>query len=72
MATRGLDIREQHSQHLDEFLNQDWGHVLTVCDAAAESCLFFPGAALAPEHPRSGHRYRQRSRTPGCPLRGTR
>lgn len=45
MAARGIDIRGQRSQHLDEFRGEEWDHVLTVCDAAAESCPVFPGPA---------------------------
>ena len=45
MAARGIDIRGQRSQHLDEFLGEAWDHVLTVCDAAADHCPVFPGPA---------------------------
>lgn len=45
MAARGIDISDQRSQRLDEFRQQEWDWVLTVCDAAAENCPLFPGPA---------------------------
>ena len=45
MDARGINIRGQRSQHLDEFLGEEWDHVLTVCDAAADHCPVFPGPA---------------------------
>ncbi|RMF53751.1 MAG: arsenate reductase ArsC, partial [Chloroflexota bacterium] len=35
----------QRSKHLSEFLGQPFDYVITVCDAAAESCPIFPGKA---------------------------
>ena len=46
MRERGIDISSQRSKHLNEFLGQPFDAVLTVCDAAAESCPVFPGLAL--------------------------
>jgi arsenate reductase len=45
MEERGLDIRRHRSKHLNEFLRQSFDYVITVCDAAAESCPVFPGRA---------------------------
>jgi arsenate reductase (thioredoxin) len=45
MDELGIDIRDQRSKTLDEFLNQRFDYVITVCDHAAETCPFFPGAA---------------------------
>ncbi len=45
MAERGIDIRGQHSKHLNEFLHQPFDVVITVCDNAAEQCPLFPGRA---------------------------
>ncbi|PJF36125.1 MAG: protein-tyrosine-phosphatase [Candidatus Thermofonsia Clade 1 bacterium] len=45
MAERGIDISHQRSKHLNEFLGQPFDYVITVCDAAAESCPIFPGKA---------------------------
>lgn len=45
MAARGIDITGQHSKHLQEFLQQKFDYVITVCDNAAETCPVFPGKA---------------------------
>lgn len=45
MDERGIDIRSQRSKHLNEFLQQPFDYVITVCDNAAESCPLFPGPA---------------------------
>lgn len=45
MQERGIDIRQQRSKHLNEFLQQPFDYVITVCDAAAEVCPVFPGRA---------------------------
>ncbi|GIV95682.1 MAG: arsenate reductase [Herpetosiphonaceae bacterium] len=45
MAERGIDISQQRSKHLNEFLDQPFDEVITVCDSAAESCPLFPGPA---------------------------
>lgn len=43
MAERGIDISHHRSKHLNEFLGQPFDYVITVCDAAAETCPVFPG-----------------------------
>ena len=45
MDEKGLDIRTHRSQHLNEFINEPFDYVITVCDHAAESCPLFPGPA---------------------------
>lgn len=45
MALRGIDIRQQRSKSLSEFLGQPFDVVMTVCDDASENCPFFPGKA---------------------------
>lgn len=40
----GVDISEQRSKHLEEFLDQPFDYVVTVCDSAREVCPAFPGA----------------------------
>src|SRR3989338_3681764 len=38
MKEIGMDISNQLSKHLDEFKNQTFDYVITVCDHARESC----------------------------------
>jgi len=43
MAEVGVDISGHHSKHFDEVKKVDFDYVVTVCDAANESCPVFPG-----------------------------
>ncbi len=43
MAEMKIDVAEQRSKHLREFLGEDFDYVITVCDRARESCPVFPG-----------------------------
>jgi len=43
MAEIGIDISGHHSKGVEDFLNQDFEYVVTVCDHANETCPFFPG-----------------------------
>jgi arsenate reductase len=45
MDERGIDIHQQRSKHLNEYLTQPFDYVITVCDDAAETCPVFPGPA---------------------------
>lgn len=45
MQARAIDIRQQRSKHLSEYLQQPFDYVITVCDHAAETCPVFPGPA---------------------------
>ena len=45
MAELGIDISHQQSKTLDRYLGEPFDDVITVCDAAAEACPVFPGAA---------------------------
>ncbi|HYG65070.1 MAG TPA: metalloregulator ArsR/SmtB family transcription factor [Thermoanaerobaculia bacterium] len=44
MAARGIDSSGLRSKHLNEFLDQQFDYVITVCDRASETCPIFPGA----------------------------
>src|SRR4051812_31005672 len=43
MADVGIDISNARSKHLNEYIGKDFDYVITVCDAANESCPLFPG-----------------------------
>ena len=43
MAEVGVDISRQRSKHVDEVKHLPFDYVVTVCDAAHESCPIFPG-----------------------------
>lgn len=43
MAAMGIDISQQRSKHLDEFIGQSFDYIITVCDRANETCPIFPG-----------------------------
>lgn len=45
MGEAGIDLSGGHSKHLNEFLDESFDMVLTVCDSAAEACPVFPGRA---------------------------
>jgi arsenate reductase (thioredoxin) len=42
MAEVGVDLSQHTSKVVDQFLNQTWDYVITVCDAANEACPVFP------------------------------
>lgn len=44
MKEAAVDIASQRSKDLDEFAQQDFLFVITVCDSAREACPMFPGA----------------------------
>lgn len=43
MREVGIDISGHRSKGVDEFFDQNFDYVLTVCDNAKESCPIFPG-----------------------------
>ena len=44
MAEIGVDISGHRSKSVNEFLDQQFAYVITVCDHANERCPVFPGA----------------------------
>jgi len=43
MAEVGIDISLNQTNHVDEYLNDDFDYVITVCDHARETCPIFLG-----------------------------
>lgn len=43
MLEEGIDISGHTPTMVDEYINEDWDYVITVCDDANEKCPFFPG-----------------------------
>jgi arsenate reductase len=44
MSELGIDIKGQYSKGFDQFVDQDFDCVITVCDNAKEICPVFHGA----------------------------
>lgn len=43
MLEDGIDISHHKPTSVDEYLNDEWDYVITVCDDANESCPMFSG-----------------------------
>ena len=43
MSEIGIDISGHRSKSVDEFLEEKFDYIITVCDHANETCPFFPG-----------------------------
>ena len=43
MQEIGIDMVGHYSKSIEQFLEQDFDYVVTVCDHANEACPFFPG-----------------------------
>jgi arsenate reductase len=43
MKEAGIDISLHSPKHVDQYLNESWDYVITVCDDANESCPMFSG-----------------------------
>lgn len=46
MKESGVDISSHYSKTVDELPKVTFDYVITVCDAAKESCPFFPGGQI--------------------------
>jgi arsenate reductase len=44
MKEAGIDISRNRPKHVDQFLDQRFDYVITVCDGANETCPAFTGA----------------------------
>ena len=43
MREIGIDISHQGSKHLDEYREERFDYIVTLCDHAATTCSLFPG-----------------------------
>jgi arsenate reductase len=43
MAEAGIDISSHYPKHVEEYINDEWDYVITVCDNAKETCPVFLG-----------------------------
>ncbi len=43
MAEKGIDITGEHPKLVDQFINDEFDYVITVCDGAREICPVFTG-----------------------------
>jgi arsenate reductase len=43
MKKAGVDISHNKPKNIDQYLNEEWDYVITVCDQANEVCPVFPG-----------------------------
>lgn len=50
MRELGIDISDARSKSVDEFADQSFDYVLTVCDHANETCPVYPGHANRLHH----------------------
>jgi len=50
MAEVGIDLSENTSDHVNDYIANDYDLVVTVCDTAKESCPVFPGAKRTLHH----------------------
>lgn len=50
LAEIGVDISNNRSKSVDEFLTEEIDYVLTVCDNAKETCPYFPAKTKVIHH----------------------
>jgi len=46
MSEVDIDISLQTSNHIDEYKDIDFSHIITVCDQANENCPIFPSPSI--------------------------
>lgn len=47
MSEIGIDIGQQRSKSVEEYLGRSFSWVITVCDQARQNCPIFPGAEMS-------------------------
>ena len=50
MAEIGIDISSYNSNHIDEYINENFDFIITVCDNANETCPIFPNSNAKKVH----------------------
>jgi arsenate reductase len=50
MQELGIDLSAHHSKHVNEFANQSFDYILTVCDHARELCPIFAAKTVTIHH----------------------
>ena len=50
MAEIGIDISSYNSNHIDEYINESFDFIITVCDNANETCPIFPNSNAKKVH----------------------
>ena len=50
MAEDGVDISKHTSNNIDEYLDINFEHIITVCDHAKETCPVFPKSGNVVHH----------------------
>ncbi|MCK9628671.1 MAG: arsenate reductase ArsC [Bacteroidales bacterium] len=50
MKEAGVDIGKHTPKSVDQYLNEEWDYVITVCDNAKESCPAFAGRVKSRIH----------------------
>lgn len=50
MKEKGIDISGGRPEHVDDYLGQEFDHVVTVCDGAKENCPVFTGKVWSRKH----------------------
>lgn len=43
MKEIGMDISDYKTKHVNNFINEDWDYLITVCDIAKQNCPVFHG-----------------------------
>lgn len=43
MKEIGIDISKQRSKSLDEYKDEEFDYIITLCDESRENCPYFPG-----------------------------